>query len=92
MDLKTRIQNGAIQGRFLVSLHARRRLRQRKVILWQNHAGVNECVVIEERPDDVPNPSIVVEQMLQDGTTVTVVWAWDIDDNQPLLVTVFFPE
>jgi len=92
MDLKTLIQNGVIQGRFLVSLHASRRLRQRKVPLWQIEAGVNEWVVIEERPDDLPNPSIVVEQMLQDGTTVTVVWAWDIDDNQPLLVTVFFPE
>jgi hypothetical protein len=92
MDLKSLIQNGVLQGRFLVSLHASRRLRQRKVPLWQIEAGVNEWVVIEERPDDLPNPSIVVEQMLQDGTTVTVVWAWDIDDNQPLLVTVFFPE
>jgi hypothetical protein len=92
MDLKTLIQNGVLQGRFLVSLHASRRLRQRKVPLWQIEAGVNEWVVTEERPNDLPNPSIVVEQMLQDGTTITVVWAWHIAENQPLLVTVFFPE
>ena len=92
MDLKSLIQSGVLEPRFLVSLHASRRLRQRKIPLWQIEAGVKDWVVIEERPDDLPNPSIVVEQSLQDGTTITVVWAWYIDDNQPLLVTVFFPE
>jgi hypothetical protein len=92
MDLKALIQTGIQQARFLVSLHASRRLRQRQIPLWQIEAGVSDWVVIEERPDDLPNPSIVVEQTLQDGTTVTVVWTWHLDDNQPLLVTVFFPE
>ena len=58
----------------------------------QIESGVTNWRVLEVRPDDLPNPSIVCEQALADGSTVTVVWAWVPEESQALLVTVFFAD
>jgi hypothetical protein len=92
MDLPALIGTAIGSGNYLVSLHAQRRLRQRLIELWQIEAGVANWVVEEVRPDDLPNPSMVSKQFLADGSEVTVVWAWIPEDDQALLVTVFFPE
>jgi hypothetical protein len=55
----------------------------------------NQCKdwkIDEERPDDLPNPSIVSTQLLPDGSTITVVWSWLAEENKALLVTVYFPD
>ena len=92
MDLTDLIQSAVREGRFAVSHHAHRRLRERRIELWQVKVGMDEAVVVEERPQDQPNPSIVTQQALADGTTVVVIWAWSVEENQALLVTVFFPD
>lgn len=91
MDLVDLIRSAIRDGRFAVSQHAQRRLRQRQIELWQIEAGVDDWVVLEERSDDLPNPSIVCQQTLADGTTVVAVWAWYAEENHALLVTVYFP-
>jgi hypothetical protein len=90
MDLAEAITTAVAEGRFLVSVHARQRLAQRKIALWQIEAGLEESTILEIRPDSEPNPSIVVEESLADGTLVTVVWAWLPTSDQAKLVTVFF--
>ncbi len=92
MDLRDLIKSAVRDGRFMVSHHARRRLSQRQIELWQVEAGVDNWAVVEERPQDLPNPSIVTQQSLPDGSMITVVWAWSPEKKQALLVTVFFPD
>ena len=91
MNLPDLIQSAIQNGNFSISIHARQRLRQRKISLWQVETGVDNWIVLEERPQDNPNPSIVCEQSLPDGAKIIVVWAWHLDNNQALLVTVYFP-
>jgi hypothetical protein len=91
MDLVACIGLAVAEGRFAVSRHARGRLRQRRIELWQVEAGVADWKVLEVRPTDLPNPSIVAAQSLPDGTGVTTIWAWAVEQNEALLVTVFFP-
>jgi hypothetical protein len=90
MDLTDLIKSALRDGRFVVSHHARGRRRQRRIPLWQVEAGVDDWIVLEERPQDLPNPSLVCQQILADVTTVTAIWTWDAVSNEALLVTVFF--
>ena len=90
MDLVDAIRQAVREGRFLVSVHARERLAERKVRLWQVEAGLETAAITEIRPDDEPNPSIVVEATLPDGTPATVVWSWMVASRQAKLVTVYF--
>ncbi len=92
MDLTERITLAVAEGRFAVSRHARGRLRQRRIELWQVEAGVADWQVLEVRPADLPNPSLIARQSLLDGTSVTTVWAWAAEQSEALLVTVFFPD
>ena len=91
MDLVELIKSAVRDGRFVVSVHARQRLAERNVRLWQIESALDEAKVIEDRPDDDPNPSIVVEGLLPDGTQVTVVWSWLAMSQRAKLVTVYFP-
>jgi hypothetical protein len=91
MDLVEQIRSAVREGRFLVAVHARERLAERKVRLWQIEAGLETAIIVEVRPDDEPNPSIIVEEMLPDGTTIIVVWSWLTASNRAKLVTVFYP-
>ena len=90
MDLVETIKLAVREGRFLVSVHARERLAERRVRLWQVEAGLETAAVEEVRPDEEPNPSIVVETILPDGTAATAVWSWMVLSNQAKLVTVYF--
>ena len=66
MDLPQLIASAIGSERYLVGLHAQRRLRERLIELWQIEAGVTGWIVEEVRPDDLPNPSIVCKQTLPD--------------------------
>jgi hypothetical protein len=90
MDLVELIKQAVREGHFLVSVHARQRLAERKVLLWQVETGLETGAVAEVRPDDEPNSSIVVEEVLPDGRPVTVIWSWLCTTNQAKLVTVYF--
>jgi hypothetical protein len=73
-----------------VSVHARRRLEERRITHWQVIDGVRSAEIVENRPDDEPNPSVVVRETLIDGTVVEAVWAWLAESETALLVTVYF--
>lgn len=92
MSLVEQVRNAVGQGEFLVGAHARVRLRERKIALWQVEAGLEQGTIVEVRPDDEPNPSIVVAEVLPDGAVIHVVWSWLATTERAKLVTVFFPE
>jgi len=52
--------------------------------------GLQEATLLRERPASRPNPSVIVRQLLPDGTEVEVVWAWLSQTERAKLVTVFF--
>jgi hypothetical protein len=76
--------------RFIVSNHADDRLRDRMIELWQLTSSLHDAKLISERPSDTPNPSVVLEQTLPDGTTVRVVWSYVDSRGVAVLVTVHF--
>ncbi len=80
----------AIQdGQFLVSLHADERCEERGVSAWQLVAEFEDAQLIRERPASQPNPSVVVSQILVDGTEVEAIWAWLPQSCRAKLVTVY---
>ena len=89
--LVEQIRKAVRQGEYLVGAHARLRLRERRIALWQVESGLEGATIMEVRPDDEPNPSIVVEELLPDGAIVHVVWSWLETTERAKLVTVFFP-
>jgi hypothetical protein len=76
--------------RFIVSNHADDRLRERLVELWQITSSADDAKLIAERPNDIPNPSVVLDQTLPDGTTVRVVWSYVDSGGVAVVVTVHF--
>jgi hypothetical protein len=89
-DLLDKIKVAVADSRFLVSWHAQDQCDQRGVSPWQLVAGLDQAAVKRVRPSSKPNPSVVVCQMLADGTSVEVVWAWLGDTGRAKLVTVYF--
>jgi hypothetical protein len=76
--------------RFVVSWHADERWEERGVTAWQLIAGIDDAELVCERPRSKPNPSIVLQQSLADGSEVETIWAWLADSKRALLVTVYF--
>lgn len=74
----------------MCSAHADQRLRDRRIVGWQVVAGLDAAKVVRERPGAVPNPVVEFEQILPDGTSIKVVWAWISRDRTAKLVTVHF--
>ena len=88
--LFTKIIQAVEADRFIVSNHADDRLRERMIELWQVTSGLEDANLIVERPDDIPNPSVVLEQALPDGTIIRVVWSHIDSRGVAVLVTVHF--
>ena len=65
-------------------------LEERGILEWQLVDGIEKAVLLSERPNDQPNPSLEVEQVLADGTDVKVVWAHLVLADIAKLVTVHF--
>jgi hypothetical protein len=55
-------------------------------------AGLIDAELVRERPRSKPNPSIVVRQLLEDGTEVEAIWSWLSATKQAKLVTVYLVE
>ena len=73
-----------------MTTHADDSLRDRGIEVWQLLGEIQTGKLLSERPRDVPNPSIEVNQLLPDGTPVKVVWAYVKIHSLALLVTVHF--
>ncbi|HUQ70712.1 MAG TPA: DUF4258 domain-containing protein, partial [Planctomycetaceae bacterium] len=90
-SLHRRVCDAVAAGRYRVSLHALERLEERQIELWQIEAGTAQGRLLTSRPKTQPNPSIVIEFELSDGTLVAAVWAWLPTPEQAKLVTAYFP-
>jgi hypothetical protein len=84
------IRQAIHENRFILSNHADDRLRERKIKLWQIISEIDNARLLGERPSDVPNPSVELQQTLSDGTEVKVIWAWIASRQGAKLVTVHF--
>lgn len=90
MDLVETIRQAVSDGRYRTTVHAAQRLAQRGLELWQLEVGLDEGEILEVRDDDLPNPSIVVVQVLPDGTEINAVWSYVEAMNTAQLVTAHF--
>ncbi len=89
-SLRSNIERAVADDRLLVSDHARRRLRERRILLWQVTSGLSEGKLQAERADARPHPAIEVEQVLPDGKPVKVIWSYDPGESEARLVTVHY--
>lgn len=90
--LFNRIREAVRNERYLVSWHADHICEERSIADWQIVAGLDEAALLRERPRSKPNPSVVVRQMLADGTEVEAVWGWLKQTRRAKLITVYFRE
>jgi len=86
-----RIRAAVESERFVFTVHARRRLEARHIENWQLVASLPKAELVEERRSDDPNPSIVVRQLLADGTEVEAVWSYLRWNRTAQLVTAYLP-
>ena len=84
------IRRLVLQGRYVVGQHASERLDERGVLEWQVVDGIEDAVLLNERPNDAPNPAIEVREALADGTEIKVVWSHIVAADAAKLVTVHF--
>ena len=78
------------QGNYVVGGHAAERLEERGILEWQAVVGIEEGVLLVERPDAVPNPVVEVRETLPDGTEFKAVWSLLGQSGVAKLVTVHF--
>ncbi len=90
--LYDKIRTAVKEDRFMVSWHADEKCEERQVSDWQIVAGLEDSELVRERSRSKPNPSIVVKQLLADGTEVEVIWAWLSESRRAKVVTVYFLE
>ena len=77
------------EGRYLVSLHADERCEERGVTAWQLVADFEQAELVRERPGSQPNPSVIVRQILADGSEVEAIWGWLSQTRRAKLITVY---
>ena len=78
------------QGKYVVGKHAAERLEERGILEWQAVASVTDGILIVERPDAKPNPTVEVREALPDGTEFKAVWSLLPRSGVAKLVTVHF--
>jgi hypothetical protein len=76
--------------KYVIGQHASERLEERGIMEWQVVAGMEDGILIAERPDAEPNPAIEVRECLPDGTEVKAVWSHLRQSGVAKLVTVHF--
>jgi hypothetical protein len=84
------IRQLVVQEKYALSIHVLERLRERKIVQWQVIDGITQAVLLSERPNTLPNPTVELQQQLADGATIKVVWALLSNQQAALLVTVHF--
>ena len=90
--LLEQIRSAVERDRFFVAWHADERCEERGITAWQLVAGLADAELVRERPKSKPNPSVVVRQILEDGTEVEVIWSWLGETKEAKLVTVYLVE
>ena len=87
-QLLDRIRDLVEQGNYVVGKHAAERLDERGILEWQAVAGLEDGILIAERPDATPNPAVEVRESLPDGTDFKAVWSLLPQSGVAKLVTV----
>jgi hypothetical protein len=85
-EIRTLVANEA----YAVGQHAAERLEERGIMEWQAVAGLETGLLIVERLDAKPNPTIEVREILPDGTEFKAVWTHLRQSGVAKLVTVHF--
>jgi hypothetical protein len=91
-SLFEKIRSAVENDRFFVAWHADERCEERGITAWQLVASLASAELVRERPRSKPNPSVVLRQILEDGTEVEVIWSWLSSTRQAKLVTVYLVE
>lgn len=78
------------EDRYLIGHHASERLEERGILEWQAVVGLDDGVLLVERPAAQPNPAIEVRQALPDGTEYKAVWSHLPQSKVAKLITVHF--
>ncbi|MBI1347615.1 hypothetical protein GC163_15145 [bacterium] len=86
------IRNAVLTGRYLVSRHARQRMAERHVRLWQLESSMDDASILSVDVQHEPHPLVNLSHELPDGMYATAVWAWLPITRQAMLVTVFIEE
>jgi len=84
------IRKLVLADRYLVGQRASERLEERGIMEWQAVAGLEEGVLLAERPDASPNPAVEVRESLPDGTEFKAVRSYLGESEAAKLVTVHF--
>ena len=85
-----RIRDLIDEGKYAIGKHAAERLEERGILEWQAVAGLEDGILIAERPDATPNPAVEVSESLPDGTEFKAVWFLLPQSGVAKLVTVHF--
>lgn len=84
------IRQLVVAEKYVVGQHASERLEERGIMEWQAISGVDDGMLIAERPDADPNPTVEIRECLPDGTEFKAVWAHLLQSGVAKLVTVHF--
>lgn len=68
-------------GMYIVGKHAAERLEERGILEWQAVAGLDEGILIAERPDADPNPTMEVCETLPEGGVAKLVTVHYLDQG-----------
>ena len=86
------IKTAILNERYLTSSHADERCEEREISVLEIVSSIDDTILVNERPKDEPDPTVVVRQTLMDGSEVEIVRAWLSNSGQEKLVTVYFPD
>ncbi|MGA2441802.1 MAG: DUF4258 domain-containing protein [Tepidisphaeraceae bacterium] len=84
------IRRLVLTGRYVVGEHAVERLEERDILEWQVVDGIERGILLAERPGELPNPCVEVQQLLADGTAFSAVWSHLVNADIAKLVTVYY--
>jgi len=76
--------------RYAIGQHAAERLEERGIMEWQVVDGLDDGVLIVERPRAKPHPAIEVRILLPDGIECKAVWSHLRQSGVAKLVTAYF--
>ena len=87
LDEKIRCAIG--DDRVAFTVHADNRIAQRGMVRWHLVESFDHGIVLQSFPQSRPHPTIKVRQVLVDGTSVVVVWAYVRSLRLASVVTVY---
>ena len=78
------------EEKYVIGKHTSERLDERGIMEWQAVAGLDDSILLVERPDAEPNPTVEVRESLPDGVEFKAVWSYLPRSGVAKLVTVHF--